>query len=175
MALTDAEFDRLHDLMLIQFQSLHLEIPDVVMTYAPLQKWNEYDPRLVVDHCRFKNPAVEVCYPVMQHDTNNIIAIRTDIDAAFIENEFGIEEPVTGDLVPAEKIEMVFVPLLAFDEQGNRVGYGKGYYDRFLSQTNTSTIKIGFSFFTASPEIIETDEWDIPLDICITPLHNYIF
>ena len=69
---------------------------------------------------------------------------------------------------------MVFVPLLAYDKQGNRLGYGKGFYDRFLAQCKSEVIKIGLSFFAAEDEIPHSDT-DIPLDYCISPEHTYKF
>lgn len=74
-----------------------------------------------------------------------------------------------------KKIEVVFVPLLAFDKQGNRVGYGKGFYDRFLKQCKTDVVKIGLSLFDAEEEIEDVLENDIPLDYCITPnkIHEF--
>jgi 5-formyltetrahydrofolate cyclo-ligase len=60
-------------------------------------------------------------------------------------NEHNI--PVDGIEVPSHKIEVVFVPLLAYDKQGQRVGYGKGFYDKFLAECSPATVKIGLSFF----------------------------
>jgi len=60
-----------------------------------------------------------------------------------------IPEPVDGIEIADGKIEVVFVPLLAFDSTGHRIGYGKGFYDRFLKKCNKKTIKIGLSFFEA--------------------------
>jgi 5-formyltetrahydrofolate cyclo-ligase len=61
-------------------------------------------------------------------------------------NEYNIPEPVDGLEVPAIKIDVVFIPLLAYDKKGNRVGYGKGFYDKFLAECKPETIKIGLSF-----------------------------
>ncbi|WP_298397178.1 5-formyltetrahydrofolate cyclo-ligase [Flavobacterium sp.] len=87
----------------------------------------------------------------------------------FRKNEYNIPEPVNGLEVPVSKIDVVFVPLLAFDLIGNRVGYGKGFYDKFLSQCNSETIKIGLSFFDAENLIEDLSENDIKLNFCITP------
>ena len=70
---------------------------------------------------------------------------------------------------------MVFVPLLAFDEKGNRVGYGKGFYDQFLSKCQPETIKIGLSFFESETLISDTLSTDIQLDYCVTPTKVYNF
>jgi 5-formyltetrahydrofolate cyclo-ligase len=70
--------------------------------------------------------------------------------------------------VPVSKIDVVFVPLLAYDEKGNRVGYGKGFYDAFLSECKPETIKIGLSFFPPELEIKDVTSDDIKLDFCVT-------
>lgn len=93
----------------------------------------------------------------------------------FAVNEYGIPEPVDGLEVPIKKIEVVFVPLLAYDKQGNRVGYGKGFYDKFLSECQPETIKIGLSFFEPEEQIEGIFEGDIRLDYCITPETIYAF
>ena len=90
-------------------------------------------------------------------------------------NEYNIPEPVDGIEVPSVKIQVVFVPLLAFDLNGNRVGYGKGFYDQFLSECQPETIKIGLSFFEAEKLISDVYETDIRLDFCITPKNCYCF
>ena len=90
-------------------------------------------------------------------------------------NEYNIPEPVDGIEVPSSKIEVVFVPLLAFDKVGNRVGYGKGFYDQFLAECQPETIKIGLSFFEAENSITDVFEKDVRLDFCITPKNCYRF
>ena len=84
-------------------------------------------------------------------------------------NSYGIPEPENGIEIQIKQIEVVFIPLLAYDKQGNRVGYGKGFYDRFLSQCQPETLKIGLSFFEPEDEFIDSDSNDIPLDFCVTP------
>ncbi|MBP6424853.1 MAG: 5-formyltetrahydrofolate cyclo-ligase [Flavobacterium sp.] len=90
-------------------------------------------------------------------------------------NEYNIPEPVDGIEVPSSKIQVVFVPLLAFDTKGNRVGYGKGFYDQFLAECQPETIKIGLSFFEAENTITDVFEKDVQLDFCITPEKRYRF
>ena len=90
-------------------------------------------------------------------------------------NSLHIPEPVDGITVPPNKIDVVFIPLLAFDKLGNRIGYGKGYYDRFLSQCKTNVIKIGLSLFQPEDLIEDIAPTDIPLDYCVTPKKTYTF
>lgn len=90
-------------------------------------------------------------------------------------NAYNIPEPVDGIIVPDSKIEVVLVPLLAFDKNGHRVGYGKGFYDRFLSKCKPEVITIGLSFFEAEDEILDVFESDVKLELCVTPLKVYQF
>ena len=84
-------------------------------------------------------------------------------------NSYNVPEPVDGLEVPDAKIDVVFVPLLAYDKQGNRVGYGKGFYDNFLSKCKLETFKIGLSFFPPEEKIENVSANDVKLDFCVTP------
>lgn len=83
-------------------------------------------------------------------------------------SEYGIPEPVSGIELSPEVLDVVFVPLLAYDKFGHRVGYGKGFYDRFLEKCNKNAVFVGLSFFEPEPKII-FEATDIPLHFCITP------
>lgn len=93
----------------------------------------------------------------------------------FQKNDYNIYEPVDGIEVPNTKIDVVFVPLLAYDKKGNRVGYGKGFYDKFLAECNEDVIKVGLSFFEPEESIDGFFENDIRLDYCVTPTTSYSF
>jgi 5-formyltetrahydrofolate cyclo-ligase len=69
----------------------------------------------------------------------------------------------------------VIVPLLCFDRRGHRVGYGKGFYDRYLQKCRPDCIKAGLSFFDPVDLIDDTYADDIPLDICVTPSETFRF
>lgn len=84
-------------------------------------------------------------------------------------NSWGIPEPVAGQVVSPEEIDVVFVPLLACDNRGNRVGYGGGFYDRFLARCRPETLFVGLSFFAPVFEITDVEPTDLPLDYCVTP------
>lgn len=87
---------------------------------------------------------------------------------------YGIPEPLEGIELKATDFDVVFVPVLAYDNIGNRVGYGKGFYDRFLAQCKPSCLFIGLSFF--DPEkVISNNPLDIPLSMVITPNNIYKF
>ncbi|WP_418512506.1 5-formyltetrahydrofolate cyclo-ligase [Corallibacter sp.] len=90
-------------------------------------------------------------------------------------NALNIPEPIDGIPIQNNVIDVVFIPLLAFDKQGHRVGYGKGFYDRFLASCKADVIKVGLSFFGAAPLIEDVLETDIALDYCVTPEQIFSF
>ena len=107
--------------------------------------------------------------------TRNLTHFLLTDNTKIKKNEYNIPEPVDGIEVKTSKIEVVFVPLLAFDKTGNRVGYGKGFYDKFLSECKPKTIKIGLSSFEAEYLISDVFENDVKLDYCVTPEGVYKF
>jgi 5-formyltetrahydrofolate cyclo-ligase len=175
--LTIAQKNRMDDLMLIQFQRVKIDIPALIMTYSPLRKFNEFDPQIITDYCYFKNPAQQLFYPVIAEDSvaPRLISVVVDDDTQFESNRYGIDEPVDGVHTFPTEIDMVIVPLLSFDKKGNRVGYGKGYYDRFLKNCRKDCLKIGFSYFEPIAHIDDVTHDDIKLDFCITPETIYQF
>ena len=89
-------------------------------------------------------------------------------------NIWNIPEPPDGLQIKTSKLEVIFVPLLAFDKVGRRVGYGKGFYDSFLKNC-PNTVKIGLSFFEADKKIKDIQPNDIVLYYCLTPNQIYQF
>jgi len=108
-------------------------------------------------------------------ETGNMTHFLLTDSTLIKKNDYNIPEPIDGIEISNDKIEVVFVPLLAFDTKGNRVGYGKGFYDRFLANCKPETVKIGLSFFDPEDEINDIFESDVRLDYCVTPNKNYAF
>jgi 5-formyltetrahydrofolate cyclo-ligase len=168
---------QLDDLLLIQFQQLAIDIPSNIMSYKIKNNSNEFDPKLVIDYCYIKNPDIKLSLPRMLPDFNSAAMVAEELGSStqFFINAFGIPEPKGGSEISPERIDLVIVPLLCFDKSGNRVGYGKGYYDRFLKKCRKDCIKIGFSYFSPIVSIDDTNEFDIPLDYGISPdaIHEF--
>ncbi len=96
----------------------------------------------------------------------------------FRHNTYNIAEPIedfNSKIIDSDTIEVVFVPLLAFDKQGNRIGYGKGFYDRFLQNCKPKTTIIGLSFFEPETTPIPAEITDVTLQYCVTPSKIYQF
>ncbi len=164
-----------NDLLLIQFQQLAIPPISTLLSYWPMVHQKEPQVDLMTRYLDFLIPELITCYPSILPGSYEMEAFQVDEDTDFITNQWGIAEPINAPKVAPSQIEIVFVPLLAFDEQGYRVGYGKGYYDRFLAKCSPNLLKIGFSHFEPVAQISDTDQFDVPLNYCITPQHIYEF
>ncbi|MCP9199416.1 5-formyltetrahydrofolate cyclo-ligase [Gramella sp. GC03-9] len=117
----------------------------------------------------------EVVIPKTEHETGSMRHYLLTDQTVIKKNRWNIPEPQDGIEIDTKKLDVVFVPLLAFDKKGHRVGYGKGFYDKFLSNCKPGIVKIGLSFFEPVNEIKEIFSSDVPLDYCITPQKIYEF
>ncbi|MEB8328461.1 5-formyltetrahydrofolate cyclo-ligase [Flavobacteriaceae bacterium KMM 6897] len=140
--------------------------------FLPITNKQEVDTSFILSILQGKDK--NVVLPKMVDGQKLIHFLLTD-NTIIKHNKWGVPEPLDGLEVPTNKIEVVFLPLLAFDAKGNRVGYGKGYYDIFLKECNPSVLKIGLSIFEAEENIDDISSDDIPLDYCITPNKVYTF
>lgn len=174
-SLKPIEVNTKQDLLLICFQQLALPDFTLVHSYLPLYERNEPDPIPLLDFMHFRHPAMQVTFARIDPRNFSMMHFLQDDDMFFENNQYGIPEPIGGIEVKETAIDMVFTPLLAFDELGNRVGYGKGYYDRFLSKCRKNVLKIGLSYFPPVDSIEDVDFFDKKLDFCITPERVYAF
>jgi 5-formyltetrahydrofolate cyclo-ligase len=173
--LSDAERSKLDDLMLIQFQTVGLPHIHHLLSYWPIEENNEPNTHLFSDYLEFKNPALRILYPKADFEKKEIEAIEIEADAPFYKNAWNIHEPMEGTVTDAAIIDIIFVPLLIFDKEGYRIGYGKGFYDKYLKQCRLDCIKAGFCYFEPIDKIDDRDEFDVPLNLCITPQKVYVF
>lgn len=163
------------DLILIHFQTIELPYLDTVLSFHPMEEKAEVDTFLLTDYLRFKNPSLQVCYPKTNFAAGSMQAVHAGADAVFEGNAYNILEPVTGEVLPPTEIDLVIVPLLICDTSGNRVGFGKGFYDRYLKDCREDCIKIGVSYFEPVDAIEDAADYDVPLNFCITPQSAYVF
>ncbi len=117
----------------------------------------------------------EVVIPRSDFETGGMKNYLLTDHTVIKKNKWNIPEPQEGIQIPNDKLEVVFVPLLTFDKQGHRIGYGKGFYDRFLASCPPDIVKVGLSFFEPVEEIQGIFQEDIPLDHCVTPEKIYNF
>jgi len=167
--------EKFNDLILINFQKLNLPYIECAHTYLPSLNQGEPETAFIIKYLQFKNPSLKVVVPKIDIQSGDIVNYHFDEGVEMIKNKYGIDEPKDGEIIDVIEIDMVLVPLLAFDKAGYRAGFGKGYYDKFLSRCRKNVLKIGLSFFEPVEKIEDISGFDIPLDYCVTPNETYIF
>lgn len=163
-------FDEIEDLSLqIANQALKLPV------------WNYENYHVFLSIHEHKEVQTDYLLHILNGKDKNVIVSRSDFETRTMnhvlltdnvtikKNEWNIPEPQNGFSVADNQIDVVFVPLLAYDVFGNRVGYGKGFYDLFLSKCKPDVVKIGLSFFDPEKLIEDVFTEDVRLDYCITP------
>jgi 5-formyltetrahydrofolate cyclo-ligase len=154
-----------------------LELPIWEKTYfhifLPITEHKEVNTEFILHILSGKDK--EILVSKADFPTRNMTHFLLTDNTRIKKNQYNIPEPVDGIEVPPTKIDVVLVPLLAFDKKGHRVGYGKGFYDKFLSECKPDAIKIGLSFFEPEELITDVFEGDIQLDYCVTPNQVYKF
>jgi 5-formyltetrahydrofolate cyclo-ligase len=169
-ALTEAEVEgfsrKIHDWF---FRSIPVHAYATIHTFLPIKRNNEIDTWLIINTLQ-KDFATDIVIP-KSHEDGTMSHYLLTKDTVFEENQWEIPEPSpVGSLQsPVFNIDLVLIPLLCFDKKGYRVGYGKGYYDRFLAECRPDVMKIGLSIFEPVDEISDVNEFDVKMDYCIMP------
>ncbi len=143
----------------------------LVMLYMSSQNHQELPIEVMFSLSEHYN----VCVPKVINKNGGMEAVVWSKDMPASTNEWGIKEPLSDTYIAPEKIDTVVVPLMCFDKAGHRVGFGKGYYDRFLGRCSKEVKTIGLSYFEPVDKITDVETTDIPLDVVITPKKVYRF
>lgn len=148
-----------------QWRWLHL--------FLPLLAKSEPDTWPIIRQLWAESQAPRLATPVVQPDSISLRHYELTSDTTLAANRWGIPEPVpspAAEVLPAQ-LDAVLVPLLACDQCGHRVGYGGGFYDRFLAECRPGALFIGLSILDDEPvpEIADVLPTDVPLHACITP------
>ena len=121
----------------------------------------EVDTKAIVD--KLFKLGKTVCVPKIVD--GKMKSVKIDKNTEFVINDYGIKEPILEEeLLP----DLAIVPMVAFNEGCYRVGYGKGYYDRYFSSINCDVLKIGVAYEEQKVCGFDIDEYDVPCDIIIT-------
>ncbi len=144
-------------------QLIDLELADkTVHVFLPIKRLKEVDLWEFINHCYAEN--ITVCTSVSDFENHTMKTVLLNHETELKENDWGIPEPVNGKEISSRNIDIVVVPLLYADGNGNRVGYGKGFYDRFLADCKADVEKIGVNFFTSKEDITDATDKDIRID-----------
>jgi 5-formyltetrahydrofolate cyclo-ligase len=139
-----------------------------VMLFLPIERQHEIDLWPLMRWIWAQWPAVEVYVPRVAGDAMQAVMI-TPL-TRFSENNFGIPEPASGEVLDGQ-LDLILTPLLGFDAAGNRVGYGRGYFDRFFAAQPTAE-RVGLAYECLYvQEGIAAETHDMALNIIITEGH----
>jgi 5-formyltetrahydrofolate cyclo-ligase len=171
------------------------------LSFLEINRISKEITKLLLDRFDFKNKLVSIFLPIEKHKEFDSYPLLSELEKCGAKpivsksnfengsmtlykyenadqleiNSFGIPEPKHGVTVSESILDFVLVPLLAIDKQGNRVGYGKGFYDKLLAKCNPECLFIGIILFNEFIEIDDLNTFDIPLHYCVTPNSTYDF
>jgi 5-formyltetrahydrofolate cyclo-ligase len=143
--------------------------------FLSLPKYNEPDTSRFIHWIRHQHPHIKLVLSKTDLADGSMINYLWNEHTSIAQNQWGLLEPTGGEVVNEELVDSVLVPLLVADKKGNRIGYGKGFYDRFLAKCRDDVRSIGLSYFDLVEQIVDTEEWDFPLKYCMTPDKTYNF
>ena len=157
------------------FQNFDLTKINFLHVFISIERFNEIDTNLIIEKIRREYPRIELVVPRVNRQTDELENLKFNSETELVQNSWQIYEPAGNDTLETEKIDLFLVPLLCFDSEGHRVGYGKGYYDRLLKKSRADCRKIGVSYFPPVEKISDTHQFDVKLDFCITPENIWEF
>lgn len=162
--------------LLKQAQALDWSAFAVVHTFLPILVQKEPDTFRLIAWLQAEHPNAQIAVPKVDPNNEGVLTHHIlEKNTVLTPSKWGIPEPSNSVNIVADLVDIALVPLLAFDRKGHRVGYGRGFYDRFLSECRPDVLKVGLSFFEPVPYISDVVETDVPLDYCITPERTYRF
>lgn len=159
ISLQENIYQQIYDLDYTNVKNVHL--------FLSLKRFNEINTKPIIDFLRAKN--IQIVVPKCNFEDNTLSHFYFDKNTKLELNKFGVVEPIDGEKVLETALDLIFVPLLISDENNFRVGYGKGFYDKFLSKCRKDSKKIGLNFFKPIAKIEDIHKFDISLDSVIFP------
>ena len=166
----ELSFDAIQKLQENIYQQIYeLDVSNIktIHIFLTLAKFKEIDTKPIIDYFRSKN--IKIVVSKSDFKNNTLTHFYLEKDTIIELNKYGIPEPKNAKQVSEQDLDVVFVPLLISDKQNYRVGYGKGFYDRFLSTCRKDCKKIGLNFFKPIVKIDDFNEFDVALDLVIYP------
>jgi len=128
----------------------------------------ELDPQPLIEALWKLNKCLFL--PVIKDFTNGLLHFAPYFpNSPMTHNKYGIAEPITDQSIAISSIDVIFIPLVGFDEDGNRLGMGGGFYDRSLAGISSeNTLKVGLAYQQQKIDSLPSEDWDQPLDMIIT-------
>jgi 5-formyltetrahydrofolate cyclo-ligase len=155
------------------FHEIDLTAVGKLHCFISMRHAGEIDTAPIFERLWREHPEIETFAPRIDETTGELASVEYTSTSTLKTNKWNIDEPADEKTIDPATIDLVIVPLLCFDERGHRVGYGKGFYDRFLKKCRPDRNRAGLSFFPPVKLIDDVHLGDVPLDVCITPERAY--
>lgn len=143
------------------------EQANIIHCYLSIDSRNEVETGPLIEIIKNSSKKLVVPKIVTDGDTDTLVHLELDSDTQLVNNSLGIPEPTSGKEIDSADIDLVIVPILGADRNRNRLGYGKGYYDRFLSKIDAVKTGIVFERYLFD-DGLPVETFDVPMDIIIT-------
>ncbi|MEO7990517.1 MAG: 5-formyltetrahydrofolate cyclo-ligase [Chryseolinea sp.] len=175
-SLSDVEYESL-SIQICEnfFNQVDLSSIKVLHIFIPIEKNREPNTVFIIERIQKKFSHISLVVPRVNHITEEMENFHFEGFHQLGKNKWDLLEPKEGKQVDAKEIDMVLIPLLAFDEEGHRVGYGKGFYDKLLSKSKSDCKRIGLSLLEPIAKIEDIYPHDKKLHACITPSKTWNF
>ena len=151
------------------FATFDLRGIKILHSFIPIIKFNEVDTRLIAERIWLDYPHIQIVVPRVDVETNEMKSLAFRRDTELVRSAWEIDEPDHDEVVADAEIDMVLTPGLCFDSDGHRVGYGKGFYDRFLKKCRSNCVKVGLNHFDLVDTIEDVHQGDVRVDAVVTP------
>lgn len=172
-ALSQAELTQLDAQILQQLQGYDWSGITYLHCYLSIEKFKEYNTMPFIHWIWEHHPHIVILISKSDFQTNELTHYPFSAETILSLNAWGIPEPEAGIEVLPRTIDAVLTPLLVLDKAGNRVGYGKGFYDRFFASCRPEVKKLGISYFEPVEQIEDVQPWDVPIEVVFTPENTY--
>lgn len=176
LSLSDQDFQQYNrDICENFFSQVDLDEIKVLHSFIPMENTKEPDTWIIINKIRKQFSHIRVSIPKINVQSIEIENFFFEGPEQLKPNAWGIPEPEYGERTDTAEIDMVLVPMLIADQYGHRVGYGKGFYDKFLATCNASCIPVGLCFYEPIRRIDDVNALDMPLKYCATPIKVHRF
>jgi len=166
--LSTADVQKLQENIYQQIYELDISNIKTIHIFLTLDKFKEIDTKPIIDYFRNKN--IKIVVSKSDFTKNTLTHFYLERETLIELNKYGIPEPKNALQASEKDLDLVFVPLLISDTQNYRIGYGKGFYDRFLANCRKDCKKIGLNFFKPIAKIDDYNEFDVALESVIYPV-----
>lgn len=171
--LSTAEYDRRNQLLTEQLLALiNKKAFKNIHIFLPIISQREPNTFPLIYQLWENHPEINVITSISDLNTPEMQHYRIDKQVIIQPNKWGIPEPQNAYLFPINEIDCVLTPMVVGSKTGNRIGYGKGYYDRFLAKCNSTTKFVGISLSPFLDGSLYSDQYDIPMNVMVNPFQT---